>query len=398
MSDETNGLTTDNNYDMNNGQHWVTVSLRDNPNFNEFLSSNSFWPEICCAITCPCYMITRVWQKLKLPSPMLATLLSAAFALPLIIGEIWAQTLSPKDKVSSSFISTIVIGGFTNMALVGVVIYLRKKTRESLGIRGTILSDFCITFPWTCCVSVPCQGPALELASMDRALTPMNALRNNPIPRTATGTSVNSTWGTSLWGCDIKSFNGDLPQYCCAFSCPAFMHLRLLYRMKLNSNLVFGTIFALLVLPSLLFIIASGLTFTTSPQTSYDLRQTAWGLWFYNPTMILVTIYIRGIIRNHYNIHGTVTDDICVSVCCEPCVLAQMERETVDLIEGIVKENYANDAGNYGPSSNNNNGSSENGASKERFTDTPTTISMNNNTITSSTTTTTIGLEQVEVV
>lgn len=359
-------------------QYWLTVALRGNPHWNEIRSSNSFWPELCCAMSCTWFMVGRVWRKANLPAPAVAAFIAAFINLPLLITESWLETLPPNTSVGKALIVLIVVAILCNAVSIGMVVYLRYKTREILGISGNVATDCCVTFPWICCLPFPFQGPALELASMDRALTPMNAPRRVTIPRTANGSAFGSQWGTTLWGCDAFNLNGDLPQYCCAWSCPTFYHVRLLYRIQVGSLLLFAALVALLVLPSAIVFLVSLGTITSDPQKSYDLRQTAWALWVMNPTMILTTVYIRGVIRKRYEIHGTVTDDLCVTFFCQPCVLAQMDRETVHEVAGIVSQIEEQDD-NYGSTNNGKDNSSNGSTGMDKETITVTVNSGNNN-------------------
>jgi Cys-rich protein (TIGR01571 family) len=258
-------------------------------------------------------MIGRVWKKLNLPAH------SAVTAVTFVAWSVVSSTTLWGESATYPPPGLIALAAGCQLVILCVVVYLRKTVRERLNVPGDLTSDAIITIPWTCCL--PCQGPALELASMDRALG------GGPMPSVPSSEPPTSKWSTSLLGCDW-SLTGDLPQYQCGTLCPFFIHVRLLYRLGLGSCCVTVGLIALQVLPPLLVLLVA------LAKGSFAMAQLAWSMWLANPAMFCLTVGLRWRIRSRYSIFGTLSDDVLVALCCSPCLLAQMERETMREVTG----------------------------------------------------------------
>ena len=252
---------------------------------------SSFWPELCCAVQCPWYMLGRVYTKLGLPSPVLFTLAMAVVSFFSIVTYGLDAAVGPAI-LALSFLpaATIII----------VTVWLRMRVRSQAGIPGSIRWDFCAVVPWMC--GLPCQGYTAELASMDRQLSPTSS------DTQSTTFSPRNKWSTGLFDCGLCTLTGALPQFCCAVSFPFFIEIRLLYRLGKGGLLsAIGLAALQVLLPAILFIIA----LATHSITLFIVSAV---LYISNALGLLVHAWMRSSVRERYSIAGTLSDDV-LQVC-----------------------------------------------------------------------------------
>ena len=246
---------------------------------------SSMWPELCCAVQCPWYMLGRVYMKLGLPSPILFT-----FAMA-IVSFFSINTYRLQKSDGPAIIALTLLAAVT---IILVTVWLRMRVRSQAGIPGSLRWDFCAVVPWMC--ALPCQGYPAELAAMDRQLSPTfsDTQSTNFAPR--------NKWSTGLFECGLCTLTGTLPQFCCAANFPFFVQIRLLYRLGKGSLLSVISLAALQVLlPAILLIIALA-------TESITLIIVSCLLYFYAVGLV-VLVWLRSSVRERYHIVGTLPDD-----------------------------------------------------------------------------------------
>lgn len=294
-----------------------------NVHMDERIAGASMWPEICCALTYPWFMVGRVASKLQLPYAGAFAAAAFLLALPGYLAVLYAEaTLERSNSVALS-----VLAPLGTVGLIGLVAWLRGRVRQTASIPGELKDDVVASLP--CCP--PCCGYQRELASMDRQLSPPPMTLQE---RARLAGIRRHEWTSGICGCSW-GWEGDLPQFGCAVSCPFFVQYRVLHRLGRSSLPVLAGVFGLQLFPYLLLVISEG-----PARGSIALYIFARAMLFFNVASIAATMVLRSWVRRHYGIAGTPTDDACLSTLCPACTLAQMERETslAPAQEGLAAE------------------------------------------------------------
>jgi Cys-rich protein (TIGR01571 family) len=300
--------------------HWLAVS--DPDALDELASGNSAWPMLCCACTYPEYILARAAMSTGLLSRE-AAFGGALFVFALLVtGTAMETSTSPAAVAAGIFFQLMYLA-----AIFGATFAMRRHMRALFSLPGSSVVD--------CLASIyPCSVWGLTVLDRQASPPPLpGGGASAPVDANAVNVAGSAgKWSTPLWGC----LPHDLHTFQCAAVTPWFMQLRLLVRLGTSSP----------------WLAAVGLF------VLYDFGTTAWSANTKGSSQevrvllsmagslclgayLFVSVHTRARIRARYGVEGSTLRDVAEVVCCHPCALAQMDRQTTDLARAPLLNGHA---------------------------------------------------------
>ena len=235
------------------------------------------------------------------------------FALPLA-GTLMEISTNPATAAAGGFFQIVYLA-----VIIGATFAMRRHMRTLFNLPTVI----------DCLASIhPCSVWGLTVLDRQASPPPPPA----PVDSDAVNVAGTGEWSTPLFGCVPH----DCHTYNCATVTPWFMQLRLLVRL--------GTSSPWLVAAGLFVLYNFGMTAWSAnssgtPQAARVLLSMAGALCL--GAFFFVSVHTRIRIRARYGVQGSALRDCAEVVCCHPCALAQMDRQTSDLARAPLLSGHA---------------------------------------------------------